>query len=82
MAVAIRLTYRHTVLAVCMALTLYLSPMAGSAVAALAGSVPAGKSPNILFFIMDNVGIDQHTHTPKWRVAPSGIALTLLKSLC
>src|SRR5262245_21061165 len=59
MAIGRRLTYGGAVLAVPMALTLCLSLLTGTAVAAPANSDRAGRPPNILFFIMDDVGVDQ-----------------------
>ena len=59
MAIGRRLTYGGTVLAVHMALMLCLSLPGGTAGAAPAHPDRAGRPPNILFFIMDDVGVDQ-----------------------
>src|SRR5262245_22100711 len=55
MTIVRRLPYGGAVLA----LTLCMSLLGGTVAAAPAQPDPAGRPPNILFFIMDDVGVDQ-----------------------
>src|SRR5262249_53911271 len=57
MSISTQTRHKRAILAVSVALTFLLNPLMGALLAAPPPRPP--KTPNILFFIMDDVGIDQ-----------------------